>query len=77
MEGLEIYFLKNDSRFANIHLLQTNDTADGAPNSCSYSNVAFNHLDKIINEKRATQFQESFVDIAMNVWFYVVEILKN
>ena len=77
MEGLEIYFLKNDSRFANIHLLQTNDTADGAPNSCSYSNVAINHLDKIINEKRATQFQESFVDIAMNVWFYVVEILKN
>ena len=60
MEGLEICLLNNNSRFATIHLLHTNGTATGAPNSCSYSNIAISHLDKIINEKRATQFQECF-----------------
>ena len=40
------------------NLLQTNGTAIGAPNSCSYSDIS--HLDKIINEKRATQFEECF-----------------
>ena len=44
MEGLEICLLNNNSGFANIHLLQTNNTATGAPNSCSYSNKAISHL---------------------------------
>ena len=53
----EICLLNNNSAFANIHLLKTNDTATGAPNSCSYSDIAISrHLYKIINEKRATQF---------------------
>ena len=60
MKGLKIYLLSNKSRFGNIHLLQTNGSAPGAPNSCSYSDIAISHLDKIINEKRATQFQECF-----------------
>ena len=60
MERLEICLLQNNSRFANIHLLQANSTAAGAPNSCSYSDIAISHLDKIINEKRARQFQECF-----------------
>ena len=60
MKGLEICLLNNNSHFANIHLLQTNGTATGAPNSCSYSDIATSHLDKIINEKKATQFQECF-----------------
>ena len=53
MEGLEICLLNNNSRSANIHL-QTNITATGASNSCSYSNEAITHLNKIINKKRAT-----------------------
>ena len=52
--------LNNNSHFPNIHLLQTNGTATGAPNWCSYSDIATSHLDKIFNEKRATQFQECF-----------------
>ena len=52
MEGLEICLLNNNSHFANIHLLQTNGTATGAPNSCLYSDIEISHLDKIINEKR-------------------------
>ena len=60
IEGLEICLLHNNPRFVDIHILQTNGTASGAPNSCSYSDIAFSHLDKIINEKRAPQFQECF-----------------
>ena len=52
MEGLEICLLNNNSRFAG--------TATGAPNSYSYSDVAITHLDKIINEKRAAQFEACF-----------------
>ena len=79
MEGLEICLLNNNSRFANIHLLQTNGTGTGPPNSCSYSNIAICDLDKIINEKGAIQFQESFYfgryrDDCLVIW---VEILKN
>ena len=60
MEGLGICLLHNNSRFVNIHLLLTNVIATGVPNSCSYSDIAISHLDKIISEKRATQFQECF-----------------
>ena len=60
MDRLEFCLLNNNSRFANILLLQTNGTTTGAPNPCSYSDIAISHLDKIINEKRATQFQECF-----------------
>ena len=44
MEGLKICLLNNDSHFANTHLLQTNGTATGAPNLCSFFDVAFCHL---------------------------------
>ena len=54
-EGLKNCLLNNNSR-----LLQTNGTATGAPNSCSYSDIAISHLDKTFNEKRAIQFQECF-----------------
>ena len=50
MEGLKICLINNYSRFPNIDV----------PNSCSCSDIAISDLDKIINEKRATQFQECF-----------------
>ena len=34
MEGLKIFFLHNNSHFANIHLLQTNGIEIGHQNSC-------------------------------------------
>ena len=52
--------LNNQSYFASIHVLQAHDTGTGAPNSCSYSNIAISHVDKIINKKRGTQFEECF-----------------
>ena len=52
--------LNNQSYFASIHVLQAHGTATGAPNSCSYSNIAISHVDKIINKKRGTQFEECF-----------------
>ena len=60
MEGLQVFLLNNKSLFANIHLLQTNGTATGAPNSCSYSDIVISHPDKIINGKRTIQSQECF-----------------
>ena len=60
MEGLEVCLLNNNSRFPNIHLLQTNGTGTGGPSSCFYFDIATTHLNKIINKKRVTQFQECF-----------------
>ena len=56
MEGLEICLFKNNSCFSNIRLLQANGTATRVPKSCSCSDIAISDLDKIINEKKATQF---------------------
>ena len=40
IEGLKICLKNNNSVFAGEHLLQTNGTATGAPNSCSYADIA-------------------------------------
>ena len=45
LEGLEICLYNNNSIFDKNHLLQTNGTATGALNSCSYSDIAINRLD--------------------------------
>ena len=55
---------------------------NGAPNSCSYSNIAIKHLDKIINEKRATRFQECFYfgryrDDCLVLWCGDIEKLND
>ena len=58
MEGLEICLFNNNSKFADDNLLQTNGTATGAPNSCSYSDLAIYRLDKIINIEISRNFIE-------------------
>ena len=45
IEGLKLCLYNNNSVFANEHLLQTNGTATGAPNSCSYADIAVASLD--------------------------------
>ena len=40
IEGLEICLYNNNSKFDQDHFLQTNRTATGDPNSCSYSDLA-------------------------------------
>ena len=82
MERLEICLLNNNSRFANIHLLQTNAATSGAPNLCSYSDIPISHLDNIINEKRATLFQKYFYfgryrDDCLVLWCGDIEKLND
>ena len=82
MEGLKIYFLNSNSSFANIHQLQPNGTATGAPNSCYYSDIAISYLDKIISEKAATQLQECFYfgrycDDCLILWCGDIEKLND
>ena len=61
IEGLEICLYNNNSKFDQDHLLQTNRTATGAPNSCSYSDLAIQRLEKLINNKRINNFGEFFL----------------
>ena len=48
MEGLEICLYNNNSIFAGENLLQTNGTATGAPNSCSYADLAVYPIDRAV-----------------------------
>ena len=50
----------SNSIFDKNHLLQTNGTATGAPNSCSYSDIAINRIDRLIEQEQANNFKELF-----------------
>ena len=50
----------NNSLFDKNHLLQTNNTATGAPNSCSYSDIAINRLKRFIEKEQTDNFKEFF-----------------
>ena len=76
------FLLNNNSRFADIHLLQINGTATGTPNFCSYSDIVISQLDEIINEKRHSKFQECFYfsryrDDCLVLWCEDIEKLNN
>ena len=58
LEGLQICFYNNNYIFDKNHLLQTNGTATSAPNSCSYSDIAINRLDQLIEQEQANNFKE-------------------
>ena len=48
----------NNSKFADDDLLQLNGTATGAPNSCSYSDLAIYRLDQKIDKEKIDNFHE-------------------
>ena len=48
----------NNSIFANEHLIQTNGTATGAPNSCSYADIAISSIDNAVFEQMNNNFKE-------------------
>ena len=50
----------NNSIFDKNHLLQTNGTATGVPNSCSYSDIAINRIGQLIEQEQANNFKELF-----------------
>ena len=58
MDALGICLFNNNSVFANQHLLQLNGTATGAPNSCSYSDLAVVPLDNKVNAARRSSFKQ-------------------
>ena len=57
LERLQICLYNNNSVFDTNHLLQTNGTATGAPNSFSYSDIAINRLDQLIEQEQANNFK--------------------
>ena len=58
LEGLEICLYHNNSVFANENLLQTNGTATGAPNSCSYADIAVSSVDDAVFDKMTSTYPE-------------------
>ena len=54
IEGLKLY--NNNSVSANENLLQTNRTATGAPNSCSYVDIAVASTDEAIMKQKEAAF---------------------
>ena len=61
IEALKITLTCNNSKFHGKHLLQTDGTAMGAPNSCSYADLATAPLDDQVYEAQKTNFPEIFV----------------
>ena len=60
LERLQICLCNNNSLFDKNHLLRTNNTATGAPNSCSYSDIAINRLKRFIEKEQTDNFKEFF-----------------
>ena len=56
--GLEIFLKCNNSRFASQNLLQLNGTATGAPNSCSYADLAAFDIDKSVLQAQRNTCQK-------------------
>ena len=60
LEGLQICLYNINSLFDRNHLLQTNGTVTDAPNSCSYSDIAVNRKNRLIEQEQANSFKELF-----------------
>ena len=58
IEGLEICLRCNNSKFGSQNLLQLNGTATGAPNSCSYADLAVFDIDKNVLQAKRNTYQE-------------------
>ena len=81
IEGLKICFHSN-SIFAGVNLLQTNGTATGAPNSCSYADIGVASIDNAVLDQKATCFNhfgyfERYRDDCFSLWKGSVEKLES
>ena len=65
IEGLKICLYHNNSTFAGVNLLQTDGTATGAPNSCSYADIAIASIDNAVLDQKAT----CFADVVYFAWY--------
>jgi len=79
VEGLKICLFNNNSVFANTNLLQTNGTATGAPNSCSYADMAVSPIDDEVFKAMETTFQEMkyFGRYRLSIWVGTLERLQE
>ncbi|XP_057302660.1 uncharacterized protein LOC130636829 [Hydractinia symbiolongicarpus] len=73
MDALDLCLYNNNSVFANEHLLQTNGTATGAPNSCSYADIAVSSIDDAVFEKMHSSYPEilyfgRYRDDCLSLW---------
>ena len=73
IEVLEICLANNNSTFAGQNIIQTNGTAMGAANSCSYSDLAIQRIDNAVIDAQRTIFQEIFYfgqyrDDCITIW---------
>ena len=57
-EGLKICLYHNNSIFPGVNLLQTNGTATGAPNFCSYADITVASIDNALLHQKATCFND-------------------
>ena len=73
IEAFEICLTNNNSTFVCQNLIQTNGTAMGAANSCSYSGLAIQPIDNALIHAQRTIFQEIFYfgrykDDCITIW---------
>ena len=82
IEGLQICLYKNNSIFADSNLLQTNGTATGAPNSCSYADMAVSAIDDAVFRSMEVTYPElkyfgRYRDDCFSIWIGSVERLNE
>ena len=82
VEALEVILTSNNSVFNNEHLVQTNGTATGSKNSCSYSDLAMEPIDNEIYRASRTIFRElimyrRFRDDCFILWTGSLDLLKR
>jgi len=73
VEALQACLTNNNSIFDNKHLIQTNGTAMGAANSCSYADIAIEEIDTVVLSSRQSDFSEikffgRFRDDCFSIW---------
>ena len=81
IEGLEICFKCNNSRFGSQNLLQLKGTATGAPNSCFYADLAVFNIDKNVLQAKRNTYQEKryfgrYRDDCLALWTGPLEKLE-
>ena len=82
IEGLNICLYHNHSIFAALNLLQTNGTATGAPNSCSYGDIAVASIDNAVLGQKAKPFDDlmyfgRYRDDCFSFWKETMEKLES
>lgn len=79
LEALTLCLFNNNSKFEQTHLLQTNGTATGAPNSCSYADLAVAPIDESIFSANIKHlfYYGRYRDDCLTIWCGSLDELHN